>query len=67
MHTNHRRRNKFRAKHHGILDYMFAHSLKWWRRQRAKDRRAEERELIAHERYDSLPRRYPRDIYWDYW
>jgi len=68
MHTNHRRKAKFRSKHHNTRTRpMLAYSLKSWRRQRSSDRRAQERHMIAHERYDDLPRRYPRNIYWEYW
>ena len=67
MHLNHRRKNKFRAKHHGERGYMLAYSLKWYRRFRSQTRRSKERDLIAVGCYDDLLTSYPRDIYWDYW
>ncbi len=69
MHINYRRTNKFRAKHHNCLGsgYGLAISLTWYKRRAAKDRRAEDRELLAHERYEDFRVRYPRDIYWNYW
>lgn len=69
MHTNHRRKNKFRSKSHGHgrIAHMLAYSLRWWRKQAHRDRRADERRRIDHADYDALPRRYPRTIYWDYW
>jgi hypothetical protein len=71
MHINHRRKNKFRSKghgrRHGYIASWLAYSLRWWRRQRHRDVRARARHLIAHERYDDLPSKYPKDIYWDYW
>jgi len=65
MHINHRRTNKFRARHHNRWSHpVGVPSKKWYRRLSSKERRSEEREHIAHERYDTLPVRYPRDIHW---
>jgi hypothetical protein len=66
MHTNHRRKTVHRAKHHNAR-YLLIPSLKWYRQRASKDRRALERDLVAHERYDDLPTRYPRNIYWNLW
>ena len=66
MHTNHRRKNKFRNKHYH-RNYWLADSLRWWKREASRDRRADERRLIHHGRSDELPTHYPRDIYWKYW
>jgi len=67
MHTNHRRKNKFVGKQHNRQPCWIAYSLRWWRRQAHRDRRAEERRLIGHGRTEELPLHYPRDIYWKYW
>ena len=69
MHTNHRRKTKFRAKHHNRAHNhsVLPITLRWWRKQAHRDRRALERHLIVNERFDDLPSRYPRDILWRYW
>lgn len=67
MHTNHRRRNKFRAKQHGCLIWPLAYSLVWWKRDSARKRRAEAIDHMRHGRFDDLIDRLPRDIYWRYW
>jgi hypothetical protein len=68
VHTNHRRKNIFRAKHHnGCGCWMRLIRLKPFRRQKSRDRRASEREALAHERWDDLPRRYPNTLYWELW
>lgn len=67
MHTNHRRKNRHRAKHHNQKGWLLAYSLKEYRKRKSKDRRAAERHLMAHERYDDLLNRYPKNIYWEYW
>lgn len=67
MHTNHRRKNKFVGKQHNRRGWPLAYSLTWWRREAHREMRAAERRLIHHGRYDELPTRYPRDIYWKYW
>lgn len=30
-------------------------------------RRARERNLIVHGRFELLQQKYPRDLYWNYW
>ncbi len=69
MHTNHRRKNKFRTKHHGrrSLGWMAIYSRSPMRRESWQKRRAQAQYLMAHEAYDDLPRRYPKTIDWDYW
>jgi len=67
MHTNHRRINKYKAKQHGDRGFWTAYSLREWRRQASRDRRARERHLIENGRHDELLNRYPRDIAWKYW
>ena len=68
MHTNHRRKNLFRAKHHNGCGYFIRlRRLKPYRRQASHQRRVGEREAAAHGRLDDLPRRYPRTIYWEIW
>ena len=67
MHTNHRRKNKFRAKHHNRRRMPLAYSLKEYRKQVSSDRRAHERELMAHGRFDDLPTSEPKSILWNYW
>lgn len=67
MHTNHRRRNKFRGKHHNRGGWFFIYSLKPMKRQKARDRRAEERMLMAHGRFDDLRANEPPCIRWEYW
>ncbi len=68
MHVNHRRKNLVRAKHHNGLGYwMRLKRLKPHRREQSHKRRVQEREALAHERWDDLPRRYPRSIYWEIW
>lgn len=41
--------------------------LKPYRRQASQRRRAQERAALAHGRWDDLPRRYPKSIYWEIW
>ena len=67
MPTNYRRPNRFRGKHHNRGNWMLLIRWRPIRRQKSRDRRAEERRLIHHERYDSLPSRYPKNILWEYW
>lgn len=67
MHTNHRRKNKHRAKHHNRRYFPLAYSLKPQKRQKSRDRRAVERHLMAHDRFDDLPTAFPKSIYWEYW
>lgn len=40
---------------------------KWAKRQKAKDRRQEERRRIHHQDYDELLTHYPKCIAWEYW
>lgn len=67
MHINYRRKNKRRARRKKYGGYLLAYSLRWWKREANRDRRADERRLIHHGRWDELPTHYPRDIYWKYW
>lgn len=67
MHINYRRKNKCRAKHHNYRCWPLAYSLRWYRQRKAKDRRAQDRDLMAHGRFDDLRTHYPRTILWDYW
>ena len=69
MHTNHRRKNKFRAKHHGIRHggFLAIYSMKPMRQEFWRRARAQAQDLMRHGRYDLLPQRYPDSIEWDYW
>lgn len=71
MHTNHRRKNKFRGKHHNChpnrSGYRYWHpplSMKEYRQQEARRFRALERGLMAHEEYDQLPQKVVKILYW---
>lgn len=66
MHTNYRRTNRFRASHHNVWSWR-PRSFKVEKTIKSGLRRAHERNLMAHERYDDLPRRYPQCILWEYW
>lgn len=66
MHTNHRRTNKHRAKHHNDT-WRLAPSLAKDKAISSRERRAQARDLVMNKRYDDLPVWYPRDIYWNYW
>lgn len=66
MHTNHRRKNVYRPKHHHGRTLWLARSLKEKKQAESRLRRARERDLIVHERFEMLPVHYPRTIYWDY-
>lgn len=69
MHTNHRRRNKFRAKHHGLrrISALTVYSLAAYKILASRKVRARERDLMRHELYDALPDKVRRDILWHYW
>jgi hypothetical protein len=62
MHTNHRRKNKQHRCDNKSSSYL-PYSLKWYRRKRARQRRAEERARVQQGRYDDLLP-YRRDIAW---
>jgi hypothetical protein len=69
MHINHRRKNKFRGKHHGIRHggFLAIYSMKPMRQEFWRQARARAQDLMRHGRYDLLPTRYPDSILWDYW
>jgi len=69
MRTNHRRKQgRHSPKREGCgCGFMRAYSLRDWKRAASTDRRAEERELMSHGRWDDLPPRYPKNILWNYW
>ena len=70
MHINHRRKNKFRCKHHGARSYrtwMQLYSNKDLQRGSWQRRRAQASHLMAHGCYDLLESRYREDILWHYW
>ena len=70
MHTNHRRKSKFRSKHHGHRRWPCGHhkdSYVWYRRQSWRRRRSHARDLIQQQRFDALPDRYRRHILWWLW
>ena len=69
MHINHRRKNKWRPKHHGRRSYAWhmIYSMKMMRRESWQQRRAQARHLMVHDRFDVLPQAYRKDIYWNYW
>lgn len=69
LHTNHRRKNgrhnprkgvgwSNRCKRYGFVDE---------KRIEARKARQYVRELMAHERFDDIPTRYPKDILWNFW
>lgn len=68
MHINHRRKNKFRAKHHNEPQYSDrwyspgVASWVYWRRKSNRKRRSRVRRMILRDRYDSLPTRYHKDV-----
>lgn len=67
MHTNHRRKNIYRAKHHRRgRTLRLRRSLKQYKQAESRLRRARERDLIVHGRFDLLPTHYRRNIYWNY-
>lgn len=41
--------------------------LKPHRREQSHKRRVQERSFLAHARWEDLPRRYPKSIYWEIW
>jgi hypothetical protein len=43
------------------------YSMKPMKRQKARDRRAEERSLMDRGLWDELRLREPKNIVWDYW
>lgn len=69
MHINHRRKNKFRGKHHGRRHggYLSIYSMKPMRREFWQKARARAQSLMSRARFDDLPVRYPDSILWDYW
>lgn len=70
MHINHRRKSKFRPKHHGrrrSYGFCMIYSTKEMRRESWQKRRAQAQRLMAHDRFDELPKRYSKDIFWNYW
>jgi hypothetical protein len=67
VHRNYRRKNKYRAKHHGHLGWLGVYSLKPMKVEDSRKRRARERDCLTHYRFDDLVTRIPRDILWHYW
>lgn len=67
MHTNYRRPNKFRAKHHNRPTWPMIYSSRYLLQEFWGRARAAARDMIHHERYDDCPTRYPQSIMWDYW
>lgn len=71
MHINHRRKNKppihWRSTHTRWGYPMGLYTYKPMRKASWRLRRAQAKALMDHGRYDMLPRRYPRDILWNYW
>ncbi len=67
MHTNYRRPIKFNGKHHNRGPWRLARSLAEYKALSARRRRAQLRYLMGNGRYDDLPNRHPKDIYWNYW
>lgn len=69
MHKNYRRRipsnTTKRNGPRGCL--MLIYSMKPMKRQKARDRRAEERRFIEVGKYDHINIRYPKNIIWEYW
>lgn len=70
MHTNFRRRQprthvyKHKVRFHHFMKR--ARQLRWYKMERSSARRAEERELIHHARWDDLKTKYPRNIAWEF-
>lgn len=62
MHTNHRRKNRYRSKH-----FPLAPSLKEYQRRHNHVLRARVRDAIARGRYDDIVDRDPRCHLWNYW
>ncbi len=67
MHKNHRRKNKFRGKHHGYFGYPHIYSLKLFKVEESRRRRAQERDCMSHGKFDMLPTKVRGDILWNYW
>jgi hypothetical protein len=69
LHRNYRRKHpRTTTKREGNgRGWWKVYSLRWWKKQRARDRRARDRSLIERGKYDDLTTRYPMDILWDYW
>ena len=70
MHKNHRRKFKFRAKHHGPRYWpcsSVSRSYVWYRSQSWGRRRSRERDLIQQGEFEALPSRYRRHILWWLW
>jgi len=67
MHKNHRRKFRYRAKHHGSAGWMKLDSLKLFRVAEARRRRAQERHLMSNDKFDMLSTKVRRDILWNYW
>lgn len=67
MHTNHRRKNKFRGKHHGYNGWLGVYSLKSIKVIESRKRRARERNLMSNNKFDLLVTKVRKDILWHYW
>lgn len=69
MHINHRRKNKFRGKHHGRRHggFLSIYSMKYMRQEFWRRARARAQSLMVRGRFDDLPMKYPDSILWDYW
>jgi len=65
VHTNHRRK---KAKHHRpSFSGDGAYSLRVYRQEAHRQERAQLRELLVHERFDDVPKKYPKNVLWNYW
>lgn len=67
MHINHRRKNIYRAKHHGSRPFPLMLSMRPYRVEASRQRRARDRHLMVHGKYDMLMNKDRRDILWEYW
>lgn len=65
MHINHRRKNPAPTLKKGR--WLGIYSMKPMRQEFWRRRRAQDRTLMAHGRYDLIPVRHPNSIEWDYW
>ena len=60
MHTNHRRKNKYKSDRHRWYTAMAPYKRYYWTRERAR-----EAHLMAHGRYDDCQNQHPRTLLWE--
>ncbi len=60
MHTNHRRKNRYKYPGRRWYTALASYKRNYWTRERAR-----ERHLMNHERFEDLQEKHPKSILWE--